>query len=355
MDPVKTTLLGLPGVAALWLLTLVAFGVFAFRIWQLIGLLRQGRYENRFDHLGQRVGHVIKHVLWQPRIFNERGIGLPHFLIFWGFVIYATCFNWSLARGLFPFLPIPYPDEVKAASLFLDVFSVLVLISLGVAVARRLLFAPKYLHLSLDANLILGLIGLLMLSTVFGTAFRIVSEGGHPSAWTPFGSLLSKAFAGMPVETAHSFAIGLWWLHMIVVLFFLVYLPYSKHLHLLASPFNVFFSQSATRPVGDLGVVGAKEDLSAGAARWQELTWKQLLSGFSCAECGRCDRSCPATASASARSPATPDPPGAGGRHPCDRHRPATPASSATNRAVVSSQVGSRWARAAAAAASCRR
>ena len=84
---------------------------------------------------------------------------------------------------------------------------------------------------------------------------------------------------------------------MTVVLFFLVYLPYSKHLHLLAAPFNVFFSQSATRPVGDLGVIGAKEDLTAGASRWQELTWKQLLSGFSCAECGRCDRSCPAAAS----------------------------------------------------------
>jgi Fe-S oxidoreductase len=303
MDPVKITIFSLPGLLLLWLLTLAAFGVFGYRIWQLIGLLRQGRYEDRFDHLGQRIVHGIKHVLLQPRIFNERGIGLPHFLIFWGFVIYATCFNWALVRGLFPFLPVPYPDEVKVVGLFLEVFSVLVLISLGVAVARRLFFAPKYLHLSLDANLILGLIGLLMLSTVFGNAFRLVNEGGHTSAWAPFGSLLSKAFAATMPETAHSLANAMWWLHMIVVLFFLVYLPYSKHLHLLASPFNVFFSQSATRPMGDLGVVGAKEDLSAGAARWQELTWKQLLSGFSCAECGRCDRSCPATTSGSPLQP----------------------------------------------------
>ena len=303
MDPVKISILGVPGVLVLWLLAVVAFGVFAYRLWQLIGLLRQGRYEDRFDQIGRRLGHCIKHVLLQPRIFNERSIGLPHFLIFWGFVIYATCFNWSLGRGLFPFLPVPYPDEVKVVGLFLEIFSVLVLISLGVAVARRLLFAPNYLHLSLDANLILGLIGLLMLSTVFGSAFRIVSEGGHTSAWAPFGSLLSHAFATMPKETARSLAHAMWWLHMIVVLFFLVYLPYSKHLHLLASPFNVFFSQSATRPVGDLGVRGAKDDLASGAARWQELTWKQLLSGFSCAECGRCDRSCPATASGSPLQP----------------------------------------------------
>ena len=62
-------------------------------------------------------------------------------------------------------------------------------------------------------------------------------------------------------------------------------------------------SQSATRPAGDLNVLGAKEDLTAGASCWQELTWKQLLSGFSCAECGRCDRSCPAVASGYAIEP----------------------------------------------------
>jgi len=297
MDPVNINLLGLPGLVLLWALALLAWGVFGFRIWQLVGLLRQGRYENRFDQPVRRLGHMIRHVLLQPRIFNERAIGLPHFLIFWGFLVYATCFNWSLVRGLFPFLPVPYPDEVKVVSLFLEVFSVLVLISLAVAVARRLFFAPPHLHLSLDANLILVLIGVLMLSTLFGNGFRIVSEGGHTSAWTPLGSLLAKAFAATPTETAHAWANAMWWLHMIVVLFFLVYLPYSKHLHLLAAPFNVFFSQSATRPVGDLGVLGAKEDLSAGAARWQELTWRQLLGGFSCAECGRCDRACPATAS----------------------------------------------------------
>lgn len=297
MDPVKLPVFGLPGLWLLWLLTLVAFGVFGRRAWQLIGLLRQGRYENRFDHPVRRVLHAVRHVLWQPRIFNERSIGLPHFLIFWGFVVYALCFNWSLVRGLFPFLPVPYPDEVNLTSFFLEVFSVLVLLSLGVAIVRRLFFAPKYLHLSLDANLILGLIGLLMCSMVFFFAFRVVHEGGAASAWLPFSSQLARAFADLSPETAGTLAQAMWWLHMIVVLFFLVYLPYSKHLHLLASPFNVFFSQAATRPVGDLGVLDAKDDLTSGASRWQELTWKQLLSGFSCAECGRCDRSCPATAS----------------------------------------------------------
>lgn len=297
MNPVDVSVLGLPGVGVLWGLTVVAFGVFGWRAWQLIGLLRRGRSENRFDHFGRRLWHAVKNVLLQPRIFNERSIGWAHFLTFWGFMVYATCFSWALLRGLFPMLPIPYPDEVKVAVLFLEVFSVLVLVALAAALARRLFYAPPHLHLSFDANFILGLIALLMLSMLFGSTFRLVAGGGRGTAWTPFGSLLAAAFAGTPKGTAHSLAIGMWWLHMIVVLGFFVYLPYSKHLHLLAAPFNVFFSNASIQSPGNLAISSTKDDFTTGASKWEELTWKQLLSGFSCAECGRCDRACPATTS----------------------------------------------------------
>ncbi len=302
MDPVRINLLGVPGWAVLWLLAIASFGVFGRRAWQIIGLLRQARPENRFGQLGQRVRHFIRHVLLQRRIFQERSIGLPHFLIFWGFVVYAACFNWSLIRGLFPFLPVPYPDEVGIVAFLLEAFSLLVLIALGVAAARRAFFPPPFLHLSLDANLILSLIALLMLSTLLGLGFRQAAEG--PAASLP---ILSGALAGLIQRTpalagaARGWFQAMWWLHMIIVLAFLVYLPYSKHCHLLASPFNVFFG--SLRPAGDLGIAGAQEDQAGGASCWNEFTWKQLLSGFSCAECGRCDRICPAQTSGYALSP----------------------------------------------------
>jgi Fe-S oxidoreductase len=296
MDPVY--LFGLPSLGLLWVLTIVAFAVFGWRMWKLVGLMRAARYEDRFDHLPKRLAHFLKHVLLQPRIFNERSIGLPHFLIFWGFVLYAGCFNWSLVRGLFaPALAFPYPDEVRLVALFLDLFAVLVLVSLAVAVARRLCYPPPHLHLSFDANVILALIGVLMVSTLVQSSFRVVGEGGGFSVWAPVGSLLAGAFTGAGQGTVRNVMGAAWWVHIVTVLGFLVYLPFSKHLHLLASPFNVFFTNAASRPVGDLTTYGAKEDLSGGAARWQELTWKQVLGGFSCAECGRCDRSCPAASS----------------------------------------------------------
>jgi Fe-S oxidoreductase len=293
-DPIQVSLLGLPGLAVLWVLTAVAFGIFGFRASQLIRLVLKGRPENRFDRLGARVLHVARNVLLQPRMFNERAIGLPHFLIFWGFVVYVLCFLWGLVRALFPVLPIPYPDELPLASLFLDVFGVIVLVSLVVAAIRRAFFAPPHLHLSADASLILVWIGVLMLSSLFGGAFRLVGEGVRSSAWQPFSSLLVPLVAGVG-EEAHGWAKAMWWVHTFGVLGFLVYLPYSKHLHLLASPFNVFFGN--LRPAGDLTIAGASEESAAGAAKWEEFTWKQLLGGLSCAECGRCDRACPATTS----------------------------------------------------------
>lgn len=294
-DPVVVSMLGMPGLAVLWVSTLVAFGVFGWRVRQLIGLVRRGRPENRFDQPVKRLAHFVRHVLLQPRIFNERSIGLPHFLIFWGFVLYVVCFNWGLVRGLFPGLPVPYPDEVGVVALFLDVFAVAVLASLLVAVVRRSFFAPPHLHLSMDANLILSMIGILMLSSLFGGAFRLVAAGTPSSVWAPFASLLVPLVSGLPAERAEGLTKSMWWVHTFGVLCFLLYLPYSKHLHLLASPFNVLFG--SLRPAGDLDIAGAAEESAAGAAKWDEFTWKQLLGGFSCAECGRCDRACPATTS----------------------------------------------------------
>jgi Fe-S oxidoreductase len=294
-DPVAVSMLGMPGLAVLWVSTLVAFGVFGWRVRQLIGLVRRGRPENRFDQPVKRLAHFARHVLLQPRIFNERSIGLPHFLIFWGFVLYVVCFNWGLVRGLFPGLPVPYPDEVGAVALFLDVFAVAVLASLLVAVVRRSFFAPAHLHLSMDANLILSMIGILMLSSLFGGAFRLVAEGATSSVWAPFASLLVPLFSSLPAERAEGLTKSMWWVHTFGVLCFLLYLPYSKHLHLLASPFNVLFG--SLRPAGDLDIAGGTEESAAGAAKWDDFTWKQLLGGFSCAECGRCDRACPATTS----------------------------------------------------------
>jgi len=132
-----------------------------------------------------------------------------------------------------------------------------------------------------------------LVSALAGDGFACLA---HPRAWRPAGHLLASAFAALGVTPTSAAALNLWmwWLHMVVVLGFLAYLPYSKHLHLLASPFGVFFG--ALHP-------GLAPAASEGAWALEQFTWRQLFSGLACAECGRCDRACPAYLSGTPLSP----------------------------------------------------
>ena len=243
----------------LWILTLAAFGLFGHRVYHYVKILLGARAEKRWDHVGQRLRLVVVNVLGQRRLLEEPVAGAAHFLIFWAFVVYATSFFWNLIRGLFPFLPIPFADQVPWVRVLLAVFGVLGLAALCVAAVRRYFFAPPRLEKSKDASIILALIAVVLISALVGLHFPEVAG-------------------------------AMWWVHMVTVLGFLAYLPYSKHMHLLASPFGVFFGslQPGNVPVA-----------SEGAASRDEFTWRQLLSGLACAECGRCDRACPAFNSAS--------------------------------------------------------
>jgi Fe-S oxidoreductase len=251
----------------LWILTLAAFGLFGHRVYGYVKVLLGARAEKRWDHVGQRLRLVVVNVLGQRRLFEEPVAGAAHFLIFWAFVFYASSFFWNLICGLFPFLPIPSADQVGWMRAALAVFGALGLVALGVAAVRRYFFAPPRLEKSRDATIILVLIAVVLITSLVGLWYR---------------------------TSAPEVSRAMWWVHMVTVLGFLAYLPYSKHMHLLASPFGVFFG--SLQP-------GSVPAASEGAASLEEFTWRQLLSGLACAECGRCDRACPAFNSGFALSP----------------------------------------------------
>ena len=266
-DPAATAYLGIPGFAWLWVLALASFALFGRQVARYIRVLRAARPENRLDDLPRRLRLFAVYVLGQRRLLQEPAIGAAHFMIFWAFVFYALAFFWNLARGLLPFLPLPYPDQVRPMEFALVLLGVLGLVALSVAAVRRYLVPPPRLELSRDAGIILALIAIVLLSSLAGFTYR---------------------------AQAPRFALAMWWVHMITVLGFLAYLPYSKHLHLLAAPFGVFFGalQKGSMPAA-----------SEGAAHRNEFTWRQLFSGLACAECGRCDRACPSLNSGSELSP----------------------------------------------------
>jgi len=301
VDPVAIEILGIPGYVLFWIATLLAFGLFGRRVRILVKALLRARPENRFDRLGKRVRYLFTYVFGQRRLLHEYVIGSAHFLIFWGFMLFAGTFAWNLLKWLFPFLPIVYADDVAIIRTLFVIFSVLVLISLGVASVRRAFFPPPHLQQSRDAVIIIVLITLVVLTTLFALGFRAAALGPEEAALTPVDGFLYSLFSGVPSDPAEGLYVSMFWLHQLVVLGFLAYLPYSKHMHLLASPFNVFFTD--VKRLGSLDISGSKEEVSSGSSRWDEFTWRQLLNSFACAECGRCDRACPAVTSGYKLSP----------------------------------------------------
>ncbi|MCC6397784.1 MAG: (Fe-S)-binding protein [Bacteroidetes bacterium] len=276
-----------------------ALTLFGRNVVRLVRYLQIGKAENRFDRVGERLGRVAKIAFGQTKLLREPFAGVLHFLIFWGFVILLTAILESIGEGLVPGFSFAFLGPVYPALAFLqDLVGLLVVVSVLVSIVRRLVAPPRRLkvegHSKWDAVLILGLIFTVML-TMFGqNATRMVLHPADADS-ARFVSIvvLQLLSASDPGPVTVWYAVFFWG-HMLAVLGFLNYLPYSKHLHILASVPNVYFS--------DLGPRGALKPLNLadetatkfGATDVEDLSWKQLLNSYTCTECGRCTASCPA-------------------------------------------------------------
>ena len=274
--------------------------------------MRLGKPEDRSDRTFARVWNVLRVGIGQTKILREPIAGAMHATIFWGFLVLTAGTVELLIAGVFPsfsyarFLPAP---AYKGYELSQDSFAVFVLGAIAFAYFRRLVLRPRRLagdnveHL--DAYIILGMIGSLMLTYLLAGGFLAIARPGAVEM-PRFASLAVGSTIGwMDPEAAWVGYKVNWWLHALLVLGFLNYLPYSKHLHVASSLFNVYFSNTSWK--GERAAMRPM-DLEAevekfGASDVEDLTWKNLLDGYSCTECGRCTAACPANITGKPLSP----------------------------------------------------
>src|SRR6188472_2103713 len=262
--------------------------------WHL-AILRAGRPLHRTSRVGARIRSLGVFVFGQRRLLQDIGPGLAHAFVFWGFVVLLATTGNYLTNGLVEAI-IGWPLGGffwSAVVLVANMFVALVLASVIYYVIRRTVVRPPRLALTRDAFVILSLIFFIVLTEWFGDAFAYVVEPEHPARqWALLAGPLSVVLA--PIGAAAA-AVGyglLGWSHILLVLAFGAYLPYSKHLHILSSEPNVYFRN--LEPRGAL----RKMDLEAepeegdepvfGAHSLKDLTWRHLLDPMSCTECGRC-------------------------------------------------------------------
>lgn len=300
--------------SAVFLFVLVlAAGFFALNVQRLVSYLRVGYAEGRTDHPMTRLRNVLEIGIAQKKIFRDPVAGPMHALIFWGFMVLTAGTLEILIAGVFPsfsyalFLP---QLIFRAYSASQDIFAALVILAVGFALYRRMVLHPKRLEGDnlehTDALIILSMIMGLMVTLILATAFLYATGQGIVGAEKlvsrPLGMIFTRLIS--PESAGMGFRV-FWWAHALLILTFLNYLPYSKHLHVASSLINVFFSN--TSGPGQKGVMRYM-DLEAdveqfGASDVEHLSWKNLLDGYSCTECGRCTAACPANITGKPLSP----------------------------------------------------
>ena len=289
---------------------------------QLLRDAGHGAKENRLNNLPLRAATFLKEVIFQTRFLKgEPIIKWAHPLIFWGFCFFVLASALLFIGGIAaPWLWIPQAEVVPVLGTIVDFFAVAVLVGLIASSIRRYIFTPPGLQRTVDATIVVSLIAALMVTYLLAEAggyasHQLAVQAGQKEAhcgqtWLPAGTGVAKAMlaAGVREQTIANVGFGAWWAHALILLFFLVYLPYSKHMHLIWAPFAVFFAELPVK--GTLPLVAESPATGTGTAAATgpgtplgQFTWRMLLNAYACAECGRCERVCPAAASGSKLSP----------------------------------------------------
>jgi Fe-S oxidoreductase/nitrate reductase gamma subunit len=275
-----------------------AVGLFIWSCRNRFRLVRLGKPENRGGSFWKRVYNVFIYPILQRCAVNPfYRWGINHAILFWCFLVLLLANAEFLVHGIIKgatYSALPHGVYFTLAFAF-DIVSILALLAVILAVARRLFFPPKYIQArSRDAFIILSMIGVLMIA-FFGVHSSQIALGQETAAkYMPVSQWIASTFmSGASASGLHTSVNVFWWIHAIVLLSFLNYLPYSKHMHILTSIPNVYWRNltGSTAPKPE----EFKKGNSYGVGQVDQFTWKNLLDSYSCTECGRCSDSCPAT------------------------------------------------------------
>ncbi|MCK5086150.1 MAG: respiratory nitrate reductase subunit gamma, partial [Melioribacteraceae bacterium] len=265
--------------------------------------IKTGQKENRFDKPRERIKNVLKIAFGQSKLLRDPIAGTIHFLIFWGFILFLFAVLEAIIQGFYSPFTIEFLGPFYSAiTLTQDIFGILVLIAIDFALIRRYILnverLPKGKHEKFDATLILTLIAVVVLSMFLQNSASIAANNFnlHDYEVRPISAWLSSILFSGGANTVAVYEIA-WWIHILTIFVFMNYLPYSKHFHVYTSIPNVYFSKIGTKKYALKPINLEDEEAEQfGAADIQDLSWKQLLDGYACTECGRCTDACPAAA-----------------------------------------------------------
>ncbi|SOB89867.1 Fe-S oxidoreductase [Ureibacillus xyleni] len=302
-----------PLLIANWVFTiavvLYAIGLFAYLLKTRAAYVKLGKKEQFNDSVKERLEKIWVNVFGQSKLLKDKKSGLIHVLFFYGFLLVqlgAIDFIW---KGLAPGSHLPLGPLYEVFTLFEEIVAVVILVAVFGAFYRRYIEKLVRLKRGWKNGLVLLFIGGLMVTTLIGNGMGIIWHDHGFTGSEPIASGIAAIFGFLSADVATGVFYVMWWAHLLILLTFLVYVPQSKHFHLISGPVNVYFHRldraGTLRPINfeAMEEMEEEEEPSFGVGKITEFTQKQLLDLYACVECGRCTNMCPATGTGKMLSP----------------------------------------------------
>ncbi|MGR9048458.1 heterodisulfide reductase-related iron-sulfur binding cluster [Halobacillus faecis] len=301
-----------PLLVANWILFLgvLVYGLYLFvRVVQTrVAYIKLGKKFEYDRQLKRRLQKIWIYVFGQKKLLKDKKSGIIHVMMFYGFILVqfgAIDFIW---KGLAPDSHLPLGPFYPGFTFFQEIVTLTILVAVIWAFYRRYIEKLVRLKRGFKAGLVLIFIGTLMVTVLVGNGMGLIWHG-HEGAWTePVASGIASAFGWLPPVAAATVFFIMWWIHLLILLTFMVYVPQSKHAHLIAAPVNVFLSRE--EPPGKLKSIdfeidedADEEDVSFGVGKIEDFNQLQMIDFYACVECGRCTNVCPASGSGKMLSP----------------------------------------------------
>jgi len=288
-------------------ITIYALYLFARVVATRVAYIKLGKKSEYDWNVKNQIKKIITIVFGQSKLLKDKKSGTIHVMMFYGFLLVQFGAIDMFVKGLAPGKHLPFGPLYPGFTFFQELVTLMILVAVVWAFYRRYIEKLVRLKRSLYAGLVLIFIGTLMLTVLLGNGMILVWQD-IPVHWTqPIASLIALATGWMSTTAAIVVFYVAWWIHTITLLAFLVYVPQSKHAHLIAAPVNVFFSKEIPGKLKkldfDIDEDDDEEDISFGVGKVEDFEDVQMIDFYACVECGRCTDVCPASTTGKMLSP----------------------------------------------------
>ena len=294
-----------------YLIGLMVAVIAVYGLYRRLRLWRLGSSDERLANLPNRIWNLVVKTgadgLWHGRVVRSRYAGVMHVMIFGGFgLLFVGTSLDAIHTHVYHFLE---GNVYLVFSLATDAGGLLVLGGLGMAVYRRYVIKPAKLNNTLDDAAALTLLAVIIVTgfVVEGLRISATELDAHPdwAVWSPVGFVFAKAFYPLGSDVNLALHTGVWWGHMLISMGTMAYVfvSFTKLGHIVASPLNMFLRTQGSKGILKPIEISEESVGALGAAKLQDLTWKDLLDLDACTRCGRCQEVCPANMTGKPLSP----------------------------------------------------